>query len=454
MKEISSVASDLIQRDLAHLLHPYLQMDEANDFPLIPIKKGDGVWLEDYNGNKYLDAISSWWVNLFGHSNQTINNAIITQAQKLAYVPLSDFSHQPVIFLSEQLVQITPEPLQKCFYTDSARSAIQTALAMSLGYWANTGQGRKNKFVVIENSGFDKLVSTLPLQGMQQNNYGSVSKPGVITIPGKESFVPPAHSGPEDYAMQNFAYTEQILSKKHEEIAAVIIEPLVQSADAMQMYNAKYLALLKEACNNFKIHLIADETTVGFGRAGTMFACEQAGITPDFLCLSGGLTGGHLPLSVMLTSNEIQHVFYGNSGTMPHFHYSNAHAANPLACAAALATLELFRSQDIIQRNKSLIRCIGENGSRFADHRRISQPRQTGMIFAMDMMEDKQPGELTSARMRQRALRVYQHALKNHIWLRPLGNTICFMPPYIIENGQVDMVFDVIEEAVNTAYCD
>ncbi len=453
MKEISSVASDLIQRDQAHVLHPYLQMEEANDFPLIPIKKGNGVWLEDYDGNKYLDALSSWWVNLFGHSNQAINNAIITQAQKLAYVPLCDFSHQPVISLSEQLVQITPESLQKCFYTDSARSAIQTAVAMSLGYWINTGQGRKNKFVVIENSGYDNIITTFPLQSMRQYNYAPSSKPELITIPGKQSFVPSAHSCPEDYAIQKFAYIEQILSKKHEEIAAVIIEPLVQSAHAMQMYNAKYLALLKEACNNFMIHFIADETTVGFGRTGTMFACEQAEITPDFLCLSGGLTGGHLPLSVMLTSNEIQHVFYGKGGTMLSPYDSDSYMANPLACAAGLATLELFRSQDTIQRNKTLIRRIGENGSRFAGHHRIGQPRQTGMIFAMDMMEDK-PGECASARMCQRALKVYQHALKNHIWLRPLGNTICFIPPYVIENGQVDMVFDVIEEAVDAAYCD
>ena len=287
MKQSSSITNDLVERDLEHVWHPCTQMKDHEDFPIIPIAKGNGVWIEDFDGNKYIDAISSWWVNLFGHSNKTINAAIANQAQELEHVLLAGFSHKPIIQLSEQLVEITPEALQKCFYADNGSSAIEVALKMSFHYWKNVGKDKKKKFVTLQNSYHGETLGALSVGDVEL--YKDIYKPlllDVITVPGADSYYMEPGESVEEYVQSKFNHMEQTLSEHHEEIAAVIIEPLVQCAGYMRMYDAKYITLLRQACDKYGIHLIADEIAVGFGRTGTLFACEQANITPDFMCLS------------------------------------------------------------------------------------------------------------------------------------------------------------------------
>lgn len=454
MKDNSIITKDLITRDLEHVWHPCTQMKDHESFPIIPIAKGQGVWLEDFEGNKYIDAISSWWVNIFGHANSTISNAICEQAQQLEHVLLAGFSHQPVIHLSEQLVELTPEPLQKCFYADNGSSAIEVALKMSFHYWKNTGQTKKKKFVTLENSYHGETLGALSVGDVElyKDTYQALLL-DVITIPGADSYYMEIGETTDDYVRRKFEKMEATLSEQHEEICAVIVEPLVQCAGYMRMYDAKYLSLLRAACDKYNVHLIADEIAVGFGRTGTMFACEQANVAPDFMCLSKGLTGGFLPLSVVLTTNQIYAAFYDDYETLRAFLHSHSYTGNPLACAAALATVNMFRSQDTIQRNKGLIKHIEENGARFKDHPHVGHVRQTGMIFAIEMVADKQ-SKTPYPWQQRRGLKAYKHALKNHILLRPLGNVLYFMPPYIIEYDQIDMVLEVMEESVDVAVSD
>lgn len=454
MKQNSSIVNDLVQRDVEHVWHPCTQMKDHEDFPIIPIKSGEGVWLEDFDGNKYIDAISSWWVNIFGHANKTISSAIAKQAQELEHVLLAGFSHQPIIHLSEQLVEITPEPLQKCFYADNGSSAIEVALKMSFHYWKNNGNEQKNKFVTLQNSYHGETLGALSVGDVEL--YKEVYEPlllDVITVPGADSFNMEPGESSDDYVQRKFTQMEETLSRYHEQIAAVIIEPLVQCAGYMRMYDAKYITLLRQACDKYNIHLIADEIAVGFGRTGTMFACEQADISPDFMCLSKGLTGGYLPLSVVLTSNEIYDAFYDDYETMRAFLHSHSYTGNPLACSAALATLALFRNQDTIQRNKGLIKRIDDNAARFHDHPNVGHVRQTGMIFAVEMVQSK-ANKTPYPWQQRRGLKAYRHALKNHVLLRPLGNVLYFMPPYVIDFEQIDMVLEVMEEAIDVAVAD
>ena len=454
MKENTLVSDDLVARDFAHVWHPCTQMKDHEQLPIIPIASGQGVWLEDFNGDKYIDAVSSWWVNIFGHANKTIGDAISRQTQQLEHVLLAGFSHKPIINLSEQLVEITPEPLQKCFYADNGSSAIEVALKMSFHYWRNIGKPNKKKFVTLQNSYHGETLGALAVGDVElyKDTYESLLF-DVITVPGADSYNMEPGEETDGYVSRMFALMEETLSEHHEDICAVIVEPLVQCAGSMRMYDAKYLTLLRAACDKYNVHLIADEIAVGFGRTGTMFACEQAGISPDYMCLSKGLTGGYLPLSVVLTTNQIYDAFYDDYESLKGFLHSHSYTGNPLACAAALATLSIFHKNDTIQRNRGLIQRIKENAQRFEGHPHIGHIRQTGMIFAIEMVEDKAT-KTPYPWQQRRGLKAYKHALKNHVLLRPLGNVLYFMPPYVIEYEQIDLVLEVMEEAVNVAVAD
>ena len=454
MFEPSSQTKKLIDRDLAHVWHPCTQMKDHEQLPIIPISKGDGIWLHDFDGNKYIDAISSWWVNVFGHANKSISSAIAKQAENLEHVLLAGFTHEPVITLSERLVGITPEPLQKCFYADNGSSAVEVALKMSFHYWRNKGNEQKTKFVTLQNSYHGETVGALSLGDVEL--YKEIYKPllmDVITVPGADTYYMQEGEAEEDYVHRQFEIMEATLREHHKEICAVIVEPLVQCAGYMRMYPAKYLTLLREACDRYGVHMIADEIAVGFGRTGTMFACEQANISPDFMCLSKALTGGYLPLSVVLTTDEVYQEFYADYTSMRAFLHSHSYTGNPLACAAGLATLDLFEQRDVINRNLALSDRIQRNSHKFLEHPHIGHVRQTGMIFAVEMVKNRDTKE-AFAWQERRGLKAYQYALKNHVLLRPLGNVLYFMPPYIIDLNQIELVLEVMEEAVNVAVAD
>jgi adenosylmethionine-8-amino-7-oxononanoate aminotransferase len=438
-------------RDLAHVWHPCTQMKDHESLPMIPIRLGEGVWLEDFSGRRYIDAISSWWVNLFGHSNPRINAAIARQLGRLEHVILAGFTHEPVIALSEALTALAPAGLTRCFYADNGSSAVEVALKMSFHYWRNVGRTQKRRFITLSNSYHGETLGALSVGDVEL--FRATYKPlllDVITVPSPDCYEREPGESWEAHSRRKFAHMEEALASHAHEVAAVIVEPLVQCAGNMRMYHPVYLQMLREACDRHGVHLIADEIAVGFGRTGTMFACEQAGIRPDFLCLSKGLTGGYLPLSTVLTTEPVYTAFYDEYAKLNAFLHSHSFTGNPLACTAALATLGIFREDDVIEQNRKLSAHIASRLEALRDHPHVGEVRQTGMIAAIEMVRDGQSRTPFDWKER-RGLAVYRHGLERGVLLRPIGNVVYLMPPYVITPDEIDHVVAVAREGIDLA---
>lgn len=444
------------ERDLAVLWHPCTQMKDHETLPMIPIRRGKGVWLEDFDGKRYVDAISSWWVNIFGHSNDHINAAVSLQMSKLEHVLLAGFTHEPVIRLSEKLVEITPTGLQRCFFTDNGSSAVEVALKMSFHYWLNKNdtkdsKPKKTKFINLANSYHGETLGALAVGDVSL--YKETYEPLLmqpITVASPDSYFREEGESTADYAIRQFAAMEQTLEEHAGEVCAVIVEPLVQVAGNVRMYDAVYLKMLREACDRHDVLLIADEVAVGFGRTGTLFACEQASISPDFICLSKGITGGYLPLAAVLTTDTVYQAFYDDYENLTAFLHSHSYTGNALGCSAALATLELFEQRDVMQDNKILAAQMANAVADLADHPHVSEVRQCGMILAMEMVKNKS-NKTPYAWQERRGLKVYEHALKKGVLLRPLGNVVYFMPPYVINSDEIQLMASAACEGIDRA---
>lgn len=451
----------MVQRDLKVLWHPCSQMKDhdpqggaAESVPLVPIKSGRGVWLEDYEGKRYLDAISSWWVNIFGHANPVINQAVKQQLDTLEHLILGGFTHEAALTLAEKLVEITPPGLDKCFYADNGSSAVEVALKMSFHYWRNLGKTQKNQFITLENSYHGETLGALAVGNvaLYKETYAPLLM-DVITVPGPDCYHRESGETWQNYSIRRFADMERTLAKHADSACAVIVEPLVQCAGSMRMYHPVYLTLLREACDRYGVHLIADEIAVGFGRTGTLFACEQAAISPDFICLSKGLTGGYLPLSAVLTGDRVYQAFYDDYQNLTAFLHSHSYTGNALGCRAALATIGLFQQQDVLGNNCRLAAAMAKAVERFRDHPNVAEVRQTGMIVAIELVKNKQTREAYPWQQR-RGLKVYQYALRCGVLLRPLGNVIYFMPPYVITEQEIALMIEVAWQGIQHAVRD
>ncbi len=449
----SDPTDSLSQRDRAVLWHPCTQMKDHEWLPLIAIRRGEGVWLEDYEGRRYLDAISSWWVNLFGHAHPRISSAIADQAAQLEHVLLAGFTHEPAIELAERLVALVSPGLSRCFYADSGSAAVEVALKMSFHYWRNSGRPEKQRFACLSNSYHGETLGALAVGNvpLYRETYAPLLME-TLTAPSPDCYLRPADSTWQEHSRRMFEDMARLLAEHAGEICAVIVEPLVQCAGNMRMYHPIYLKLLREHCDRHHVHLIADEIAVGFGRTGMLFACEQAGISPDFLCLGKGLTGGYLPLSAVLTTETIYQAFYDDH-TSRAFLHSHSYTGNPLACRAALATLDIFEEQAVIERNRELAAHMQRATAHLADHPHVAEVRQWGMILAIEMVQDKASRTPYPSQQR-RGLRVYQHALARGALLRPLGNVIYFMPPYAITPEEIDFLATVASEGIDLATTD
>ncbi|AKS40938.1 adenosylmethionine--8-amino-7-oxononanoate transaminase [Wenzhouxiangella marina] len=437
------------ERDLAALWHPCSQMKDHEWLPMIPIRRGRGVWLEDYDGHRYLDAISSWWVNLFGHANEHVAARIAEQARELEHVILAGFSHAPAIELAERLTQLAPPGLERVFYADSGSAAVEIALKMSFHYWLNQGQAEKTRFVCLSGSYHGETLGALAVGdvGLYRDTYKPLLLQPLV-VPSPDCFEREPGQSWAEFSVERFRDMEKLLAERHSEIAAVIVEPLVQCAGGMRMYHPVYLERLRQACDRYGVHLIADEIAVGFGRTGTLFACEQAGIRPDFMCLSKGLTGGFLPLSAVLTRESIYQAFYHDYEQLKAFMHSHSYTGNALCCTAALATLDLFEASDVLADNRLKSKRMRERVAELEDHPNVHEIRQHGMILAMEMgRSDGQPYPWEE----RRGIRVYRYGLEHETLLRPLGNVVYFMPPYVINDEEIDQLARVAIEGIHQA---
>ncbi len=430
---MNSRNEEMMQRDLAVIWHPCTQMKDHESLPLIPVKSAKGVWLYDFEGNAYIDAISSWWVNLFGHANPYINSRIKEQVDTLEHVLLAGFTHEPAIALAHRLVALTPRTLKKVFYVDNGSSAVEAALKMSYHCHRNNGK-KKSLFLSLTNSYHGETIGALSVGDVAL--YKETYEPLLIAnvqVPVPEDQTPEA-------AAKALEALEEMLKERADEIAAFIVEPLIQGAGSMHMYHPDYLAGARKLTAQYDVHLIADEIMTGFGRTGEMFACEHAGISPDFMTLSKGLTGGYLPLSVVMTTDEVYSAFYCDYNDYKAFLHSHSYTGNPLACSAALATLELFERDNVIEANREKSRYIAKKLERFKTLDNVASVRQQGMVAAVEL-KGYDPKERIG-------LQVYRHGLENGVLLRPLGSVVYFMPPYVISEEEIDRMMDVAYEGI------
>ena len=424
--------SNWVSRSLQSVWHPCTQMQHHETIPLIPVSRGDGLWLFDPEGNRYLDGISSWWVNLFGHANPHINAALKDQLDRLEHAMLAGFTHEPVIALSEKLAALTNHVLGHCFYASDGASAVEIALKMSFHAWRNAGQSQKQEFICLKGSYHGETIGALSVTDVAlfRDAYGPLLRNVHVIASPDARQAQPGESATQ-VAANALAELESLLQERAEHIAAVIVEPLVQCATGMAMHDPSYLSGLRQLCDQFKIHLIADEIAVGCGRTGSFFACEQAGIWPDFLCLSKGISGGYLPLSLVMTRDTIYQAFYSDDVTRAFLH-SHSYTGNPLACRAALATLAIFEDDKVIATNRDRSVKLTQALQPLSQHDQVAHFRNRGMIWAFDAIIDA-PDKLASF-----SRRFFAAALEHELLLRPIANTVYLMPPYILTDADID----------------
>jgi adenosylmethionine-8-amino-7-oxononanoate aminotransferase len=431
----------LLERSRQAVWHPCTQMKSHETLPLVPLSRGEGVWLYDTDGRRMLDGISSWWVNLFGHCNPRINDALTEQLETLEHAMLAGFTHEPVVQLSERLSALAGHALGHAFYASDGASATEIALKMSMHAWRNQGETGKNCFLHLAGSYHGETVGALAVTDVAlfRDAYAPLVRSGTAVM-SPDARAAEAGESDEEVAERAAQALAQHLEHHHHDIAALIVEPLVQGATGMAMYHPHYLRRARELCDQYRVHLIADEIAVGCGRTGTFFACEQAGIWPDFMCLSKGISGGYLPLSLVLTTDAVYECFYDDDVRRGFLH-SHSYTGNALACRAALATLDIFERDDVITANRTRARALGDAvRNAFGDHPAVRHLRQRGMIVAFDV-ETEQADFST---------RFFRAGIDREILLRPLGKTVYFMPPYIVDNDDIDHLVGGARAALDT----
>ena len=432
------------KKDLKYIWHPCSQMKDYEELAPIVIERGEGIYLYDTEGKKYYDIISSWWCNLLGHCNPKINQAIKNQLDNLEHVIFANFSHKPVITLCEKLMEVLPKGLCKFNFADNGSSAIEMALKMSFQYHYQTGNPQKKRFMALTEAYHGETIAALSVGGVDL--YSEIYKPILMDVERIEA--PDCYRCPYGYLHGNcncpcIEKAEKTFEKFGDETCALIIEPLLQGSAGMKVYPPLYLKKLRNLCDKYNVHLIADEIATGYGRTGKMFACDHAGITPDIMCLSKGLTGGYMPMAIAVTTQEIYDAFYADYLEGKAFMHSHTYSGNPLACSAACAVLDILKEEKIIEKaNEKAIYFHKKIIERFANHKNVGDIRHIGLINAIELVEDKTTKQPFDSNLRI-GYQIYKKALKEGVVLRPLGNVLYFNPPLIIEKTDMDYVINV-----------
>jgi adenosylmethionine-8-amino-7-oxononanoate aminotransferase len=423
---------EMVARSLAAIWHPCTQMKTHERFPLVPVARAHGPWLEDFEGKRYLDGVSSWWVNLFGHAHPAINAAIRAQLDTLEHVMLAGFTHAPAIELAERLRALAPGALGHAFFASDGASATEIALKMAFHYWSNRGRPGKNRFVSLQGGYHGETVGALGVTDVAifRDAYAPLVRESILAP------FPARHADDHRFggirgAIDAADALKKLLAQRHQEIAALVVEPLVQGASGMRFYHPEYLRRARELCTRHDVLLIADEIMTGFGRTGTMFACQQADIAPDLLTLSKGITGGYLPLSCVLSTDAIFGAFYDEDVARGFLH-SHSYTGNPLACRAACAVLDLFEQEGVLAANERKAARFAAAAAPLERHRHVRDFRNLGMIWAFEVDSDAPAF----------AARAFEIALAAGVLLRPIGRTVYFMPPYVIGDAEFAMLVD------------
>jgi adenosylmethionine-8-amino-7-oxononanoate aminotransferase len=440
--------SEIIRLDREHIWHPCTQQKDHELLPPIPIARGEGVYLVDVDGNRYIDGVSSWWVNLFGHNHPRLNRALTDQAGRIAHHIFAGFTHEPAVELAHRLCQLAPPGLNKVFFADNGSAAVEVALKMSFQYWQQVGKPQKSRFVSLTDAYHGETLGALSVGGCDL--YREIYQPILLEgyqVQGPDCFRCPYGLQREQCHAECFEHLERQVTSAQAQIAAVIIEPLIQGAAGMRIYPPVYLQKLRALCDACSVHYIADEIAVGFGRTGRMFANDHAGTSPDLLCLSKGITGGYLPLSVTLATDAIYAAFYDDYSAQKAFLHSHSYTGNPLACALAVEVLKIFEEESILAGLQPKMALLQSQASRFESLPQVGEFRRCGMVTAVEMVQDRQTRTAYPWQQR-RGLEVYRQALARGALLRPLGNVIYFMPPLTIAEDELRTLLDIAYEAI------
>ena len=444
--------NDWLRKDLKYNWHPYTQMSRLEVEPPLLIERAEGVKLYDGDGRWYYDAISSWWCNVHGHSHQRIREAIEKQMRELDHVLFAAVTHRPAIDLSERLVGIVPPGLERVFYSDDGSTAVEVALKMSLQHWRNRGRPEKCRFICLEPGYHGDTIGCMSVSGVKsfRRAFGSVMFDS-LGVPAPCCFRCPMGLDREQCSLECLDLLEKTVSENADTVAALIMEPLLLAAGGMIVYPAEYLRRAAELAHRCGVQLILDEVATGFGRTGTMFACEQAEVSPDFLCLSKGLTSGTMPLAATLTTGEVYDSFLGEAGGATTFYHGHTYTANPIGCAAALASLSLFEEEGTLSNVHERAGELAEAVRPWADLPHVADVRNLGMVAAAELVREEPSNEPLPAW--DPLLRsIYRGALDNHLLLRPLGNVVYLYPPLCVSADELaDMAgraFEVLAQVL------
>jgi adenosylmethionine-8-amino-7-oxononanoate aminotransferase len=424
--------------------HPFT--NSALDPAPIPVERAEGVWLYTKDGRKIMDAVSSWWVNLHGHANPRIATAIAEQARKMEHVILAGFTHEPAERLAARLSKWLAPELAHLFFSDDGSTAVEVALKIGVQHFSNQGRPQKKEIVALEHgyhgdtagamSVSDDSPFTDPFRSMRY---------AVHRVPSPYLYRRPTGITTDGYLEHCVQQLSDLLEEKSDSIACLILEPLLQAAGGMIVYPAEYLRKARELCTKHDVLLIADEVLTGFGRTGKMFACDLASVAPDLMCLSKGITGGFLPLGVTVCTDRVEAAFHGENRTHT-FYHGHSYTGNALACAAANASLQIFEDEPVFDRISAIGRINAKRLERFGRYAAVGETRQIGTIGAIELKAED-AGYLSAMRAK-----LYAFFLDRGVLLRPLGNVVYVLPPYVISDEELNRVYDVIEEAVEALF--
>ena len=441
----SSRHERLLALDRAHVWHPFTQMAVwPSDDPLI-IERAEGNELIDDLGRRYLDGVSSLWCNVHGHRKREIDDAVRAQLDRVAHSTLLGLASMPSIELAEALVRIAPEGLSRVFYSDSGSTAVEVALKMAYQYWQQRGRPEKTRFAALTEAYHGDTVGSVSVGGMEL--FHGIFRGLLFEVERLPSPTPYHWTGGGDALAGALRAAERLLEEKGSTLAAVVIEPLVQGAAGMWMHPPGYLRAMAELCRKHEVLLVCDEVATGFGRTGTMFAVEQEDVRPDFLCLAKGLSGGYLPLAATLTTDRIYEAFLGEFASARTFFHGHTFTGNPLACAAALASLRLFETERVLERVRRTAEVLRPKLAAIAELEHVGDVRQRGLMVGIELVRDRRTKEPYDYAERI-GHRVCLALRKRGILLRPLGPVVVMMPPLSLTEAEAVRLGDAVREAI------
>ncbi|MTI58499.1 MAG: adenosylmethionine--8-amino-7-oxononanoate transaminase [Firmicutes bacterium] len=441
--------NNLQKKDLKYIWHPCSQMKDYGELPPIVIEKGEGVFLYDTEGHSYLDAISSWWASLLGHNHKRIKGAINKQINKLEHIMMANFSHEPAIELAEKIVDKTPDRLEKVFFASDGASSVEVALKLSFQYFQEVGKPQKTKFASLSNSYHGDTLGALAVSDL--GIYRDVFNPilcDTIQIEGPDCYRCQFGLNRENCQAECFKKLEETFDEYLEELASIIVEPIVQGAGGMMIYSPVYLKKLRQLCDKYDVLLIDDEIAMGMGRTGKLFACEHAGISPDIMTISKGITAGTLPLSLTVMSDKIYNAFYDDYTKGRSFLHSHTYSGNPVACAVACETLDIFEEENILEKNKEKSEILKAKIEEYLlDLPQVGDFRHIGILGAVELVKDTKRKEPFNWKDRV-GFKIYKNALRNGLILRPLGDIIYFMPAYVINEEEIEFMVKTARKSI------